>query len=85
MAENNIKLNFSKFSGNYEIAHIKRPINTGDCYMPVWGRVCDGHTFTAIVDTPYDASMYSSFGKHKAFVNSVYRQSSLGKLSYTRL
>lgn len=72
------------FATIYGYTHIKRPINTGDCYMPVWGRVCDGHTFTAIVDTPYDASMYSSFGKHKAFVNSVYWQSSLGKLSYER-
>lgn len=72
------------FATVYGYTHIKRPINTGDCYMPVWGRVCDGHMFTAIVDTPYDASMYSSFGKHKAFVNSVYWQSSLGKLSYER-
>ncbi len=72
------------FATVYGYTHIKRPINTGDCYMPVWGRICDGHMFTAIVDTPYDASMYSSFGKHKAFVNSVYWQSSLGKLSYER-
>lgn len=64
--------------------HIKRPINAAECYMPVWGRVCDGNSFTAIVETPYDASMYSSFAAHKAFVNSVYWQSSLGKLSYER-
>jgi hypothetical protein len=63
---------------------LKRPINTGDCYMPIWGRVCDGHTFTAIVETPYDASMFSSAGKHNAFINSVYWLSSLGKLSYER-
>lgn len=61
-----------------------RKINTGDCYMPVWGRVCDGHTFTAIVDTPYDACMFSSFGKRGSFVNSVHWTSSLGKLSYER-
>lgn len=41
------------FATIYGYTHIKRPINKGDCYMPVWGRVCDGHTFTAIVDTPY--------------------------------
>lgn len=52
--------------------------------MPVWGRVCDGHTFTAIVETPYDACMFSSFGRHKSFVNSVHWCSSLGKLSYER-
>ncbi|MBR5232928.1 MAG: hypothetical protein IKW03_01840 [Clostridia bacterium] len=75
------KKNFSTVFG---YAHIKRMINTGDAYMPLWGRVCDGNTFSAIVETPYDASLYSSFGKHKAFLNSVYWQSSLGKLSYER-
>ncbi len=64
--------------------HIKRQINTGDAYLPVWGRVCDNHSFAAIVETPYDASIYSSFGKHGAFINSVYWLSSLGKLSYER-
>ena len=63
---------------------VKRPINSGDVYMPVWGRVCDLHSFTAIVETPYDASMFSSLGKHGAFINSVYWLSSLGKLSYER-
>lgn len=75
------KKNFSTVFG---YAHIKRMINTGDAYMPVWGRVCDGNTFSAIVETPYDASLYSCFGRHKAFLNSVYWQSSLGKLSYER-
>lgn len=28
--------------------HIKRQINSGDVYMPVWGRVCDSHCFTAM-------------------------------------
>ncbi|MBQ2759755.1 MAG: hypothetical protein IJE93_08310 [Clostridia bacterium] len=64
--------------------NIKRQINSGDAYMPVWGRVCDSHSFTAIVETPYDASMFSSLGKHGAFINSVYWLSSLGKLSYER-
>ena len=63
---------------------VKRPINTGDCYMPVWGRVCDGNTFTAIVETPYDASLYSCYGKRQAFINSVYWQTSLGRISYER-
>ena len=30
------KKNFATIFG---YTHIKRPINTGDCYMPVWGRV----------------------------------------------
>lgn len=72
------------FASTFGFAHYLRKINTGDCYMPVWGRVCDGHTFTAIVDTPYDACMFSAFGRHGAFVNSVHWMSSLGKLSYER-
>lgn len=71
-------------ASTFGFAHYLRKINTGDCYMPVWGRVCDGHTFTAIVDTPYDACMFSAFGRHGAFVNSVHWMSSLGKLSYER-
>lgn len=65
-------------------SHYLRKNNTGDCYMPVWGRVCGGHTFTAIAETPYDACMFSSLGRHGAFVNSVHWMSSLGKLAYER-
>lgn len=72
------------FASTFGFAHYLRKINTGDCYMPVWGRVCDGHGFTAIAKTPYDMCMFSAFGRHKAFVNSVHWQSSLGKLSYER-
>lgn len=64
--------------------HYLRKINTGDCYMPFWGRVCDGRGFCAIVQTPYDACMFSSIGMRGAFVNSVHWMSSLGKLSYER-
>lgn len=72
------------FASTFGFAHYLRKINTGDCYMPIWGRVCDGHTFTAIIDTPYDACMFSAFGRHGAFINSVHWMSSLGKLSYER-
>lgn len=65
-------------------AHYLRKINTGDCYMPFWGRVCDGNGFTAIAETPYDACMFSAYGRHGAFLNSVHWMSSLGKLSYER-
>ena len=71
------------FSTRY-YTFVKRPINTGDCYFPLWGRVCDGHTFSAIVETPYDASLVSCYGKRLAFLNSVYWQTSLGKVSYER-
>ena len=71
------------FSTRY-YTFVKRLINTGDCYFPLWGRVCDGHTFSAIVETPYDASLVSCYGKRLAFLNSVYWQTSLGKVSYER-
>lgn len=72
------------FASTFGFAHYLRKINTGDCYMPIWGRVCDGHAFTAIVETPFDACVFSSFGKHRSFLNSVHWSSSLGKLSYER-
>lgn len=72
------------FVSTFAYTKYLRKLNTGDAYLPLWGRVCDGHTFSAIIETPYDACMFSSFGKHKAFVNSVHFSSSLGKLSYER-
>lgn len=72
------------FLSTFGFAHYLRKINTGDAYMPIWGRVCDGHGFTAISETPYDMCMFSSFGRHASFVNSVHWMSSLGKLSYER-
>lgn len=65
-------------------ANIPRKINTGDCYQPFWGRVSGKNGFCAIVETPFDASMFSCFGKNFAFLNSVNWNSSLGKLGYER-
>ena len=72
------------FFGTRYYTSVKRPINAADCYLPLWGRVCDGHTFSAIVETPFDASLVSCYGKRLAFLNSVYWQTSLGKVSYER-
>ncbi len=74
----------NNFISTFAYTKYLRKLNTGDAYLPLWGRVCDGHTFSAIIETPYDACMFSSFGRHKAFVNSVHFSSSLGKLSYER-
>lgn len=72
------------FPFTFALTKYLRKLNTGDAYLPLWGRVCDGHTFSAIVETPYDACMFSAFGRHGAFVNSVHFSSSLGRLSYER-
>ena len=74
----------NNFISTFAYTKYLRKLNTGDAYLPLWGRVCDGHIFSAIIETPYDACMFSSFGRHKAFVNSVHFSSSLGKLSYER-
>lgn len=72
------------FLSTFGFANYLRKINTGDCYMPLWGRVSGKYGFSAIVETPFDACMFSSFGRHGAFVNSVHWRSSLGKLGYER-
>lgn len=72
------------FIYTYILTKYRRVINTGDCYQPFWGRVAGKHGYTAIADTPYDASMFSCYGKRSAFLNSVHWRSSLGKLAYER-
>lgn len=72
------------FASTFGFANYIRKIGSGDCYLPLWGRVADNHSFSAIIETPYDACMFSSFGKRGSFLNSVLWQSSLGKLAYER-
>ncbi|MEG2395424.1 MAG: DUF5696 domain-containing protein [Oscillospiraceae bacterium] len=72
------------FTSTFAFAHYLRRINTGDCYLPFWGRVSGKQGFCAIVETPFDASMFSCFGKSMAFLNTVHWRSSLGTLSYER-
>lgn len=72
------------FLSTFGFAHYLRRINTGDCYLPFWGRVSGKNGFCAIVETPYDASMFSCFGKNMSFLNTVHWRSSLGKLGYER-
>ncbi len=61
-----------------------RKANTGDSYLPLWGRVCGKKGFCGIIDDANDSTMFSCFGKGKALLNSVNWVSSLGKLSYKR-
>lgn len=72
------------FLSTFSLTKYWRKVNTGDCYQPFWGRICGKHGFAAIIETPYDASMFSCFGKNRSFLNSVNWYSSLGKLSYER-
>ena len=61
-----------------------RKANTGDSYLPFWGRVCGTHGFCGILDNANDSTMFSCYGKRRAFLNSVNWMSSLGKLAYKR-
>lgn len=61
-----------------------RKINTGDGYMPVWGRVCGDYGYSAFANESYDATFFSCYGKNKAFLTAINWIGSLGKLSYTR-
>ena len=61
-----------------------RKANTGDSYMPFWGRVCGKRGFCGILDDANDSTMFSCYGRKKAFLNSVNWVSSLGKLAYKR-
>lgn len=67
-----------------EYLPLQREVNSGGCYMPIWGRVCDKTGFSAIVETPYDMISQSAVGKRESFVTSVNWLSSLGKLGYER-
>lgn len=61
-----------------------RKINSGDAYLPFWGRVCDGKGYVGIIDDANDANISSCYGKRKSFLSTVVWRSSLGKLSYSR-
>lgn len=62
-----------------------RNVNTGDCYMPLYGRVIDGMGFCSYVDDANDCAIFSSFGKGLSVLSAPMFFASLGKLSYTRI
>ncbi len=74
----------NNFLSTIGFANYPRRINTGDCYLPFWGRVSGNNGFCAIVETPFDAAMFSCFGKNLSFLNSFHWYSSLGRLNYER-
>ncbi|MFV0380389.1 MAG: DUF5696 domain-containing protein [Anaerorhabdus sp.] len=61
-----------------------RQLNSGEAYMPLWGRVCDKKGYVAYSENAYDLSLFSSYGKDKAFLTASNWLGSLGKLSYKR-
>ncbi len=61
-----------------------RSLNSGEAYMPVWGRVCGKQGYAAIADNAYDLSLFSSYGKKKAFLTSPNWYGQHGKVGYQR-
>jgi len=69
----------------YLLTRYWRKINSGDAYLPFWGRVCGGRGYAGIIDDANDANIASCYGKRKAFLSTVVWRSSLGKLDYKRV
>lgn len=61
-----------------------RKVSVGDAYMPVWGRVCGDHGYSAFADESYDLTLFSCYDKDKAFLTGANWVGSLGKLAYER-
>ena len=61
-----------------------RKINSGDAYLPIWGRVCGEQGYAGIADDSYDATLYSCYGRGKSLLTSTCWMGSLGKLAYKR-
>lgn len=61
-----------------------RKINTGDAYLPAWGRVCGDYGYSALLDESYDATLFSAYGKKRAFLTGCNWIGSLGQLRYKR-
>lgn len=68
----------------FQMTKYWRKVNTGAAYMPVWGRVCGDYGYSAFMDESWDGTLYSCFGKDKAFLTAPNWIGSLGKLSYAR-
>lgn len=61
-----------------------RKINTGDAYLPLWGRVCGERGYAGVIDNSMDCSLFSCYDKKNTFLTSSNWLSSLGKLAYKR-
>lgn len=73
-----------RFIDKFLMTTFSRNVNTGDCYMPLYGRVVNGGGFCSYVDDANDCGIFSSFGKKRCVVSSPMFYSSLGKLQYAR-
>ena len=67
-----------------QITKYWRKANTGDSYLPFWGRVCGKRGFCGILDDANDSTMFSCFGRDRAFLNSVNWVASLNRFGYRR-
>lgn len=76
--------NDNKFKTKLTMTTFVRDVNTGDCYMPLWGRVSGVKGYCGYMADGNDAGVFSSYGKGMCILSSPYWFSSLGKLGYDR-
>lgn len=76
--------NGATFADKFIMTTFKRDVNTGDCYMPLWGRVCGDCGYSAFIEDANDSAVFNSFGKGLCILAAPYYFSSLGKLGYAR-
>ncbi len=61
-----------------------RKINTGDAYLGLFGRVCGKQGYSAVIEDSNDCTLFSAYGKKKAFLTASNWIGQLGKLGYKR-
>lgn len=75
----------TKFFNKFVMTSFPRNINTGDCYTPLYGRVCSDKGYCSYIDNPNDSAIFSSFGRNQSILSAPMFFSSLGALGYERV
>lgn len=67
------------------IRAVPRKINTGQAYMPVFGRVCGKKGYSGFAQDSHDCTLMSCYGKKKSLLTAFNWLASKGKLAYERV
>lgn len=74
-----------KFLEKFVMTSYPRNVNTGDCYMPLYGRVVGKCGYCSYVEDANDCAICGSFDKGMSVISSPMFYSSLGALRYSRI
>lgn len=75
----------TEFYKRIAMTSFPRNVNTGDCYVPLYGRVFDSNGYCSYIDNANDSAIFSSFGGGGSVVSAPMYLSELGKLGYKRV